>query len=284
MPLVGVIVHDITDPYFSEIVRGVEDLASENDHLVLVCNTDRSARQEIGYIQTLRETRVSGIILAGGGLRAEQHQQMLARQFEGLRRERVAVVALATQHVCFPTIHTDNIFLGKTITSHLIELGHRRIAFVAGPQEIFTSHERLEGYHQALSEASIAHDPSLVVWSNFTEKGGIESVRLLYGRAVQFTAIAASNDETAIGCLWELRRRGVRVPEDVSVIGANNLPSSEYVDPPLTTMDVPMYEMGRRAMEVILHVCGGGDYPDIDEKVPLRLVVRGSTRAIEGSN
>lgn len=279
-PLVGVIVHDITDAYFSEITRGVEDLASEHGYLVMVCNTDRNASREIGYIRTLRETRVIGIILAGGGLRSEEHQETLARHFQGLRREHIAVVALATQKAPFPCIRTDNVEIGRVITSYLISRGHSRIALVCGPQEIFTSHERLDGYKKALAEHGLSYDPNLVIWSDFTAKGGIRSIRELLGRAVSFTAVAASNDEMATGCLWELKRAGLRVPEQVSLMGANNIPASSFLDPPLTTLDVPMYQMGRRAMELVLHIAQGGNYPEFTEIVPLRLVERDSVSAV----
>lgn len=273
-PFVSVVVHDITDAYFSEIVRGVEDVANANGYLVMVCNTDRISSKEISYIKTLREARVEGIILCGGGILREEHQKELSKHLESLKRQGVAVVALATQKVSVPSIRTDNVELGRIMTQYLVNHGHRRIAFICGPREIFTSHERLQGYKKALDARNIPFDPNLIVWSDFTEKGGIDSVRELCRRGVDFTAIAASNDEMAIGCIWEIKRAGLKVPDDVSVIGANNIPSSEYVDPPLTTVEVPMYLMGKKAMEVVLQIALKGEYPEVNETVPLRIVER----------
>lgn len=179
-----------------------------------------------------------------------EFQKEQKRQLRSLRRQGMGVVALATQAVPLPSVKVDNEAMGYIAAQYLIECGHRRIAFIAGPEQICTSHERLQGYKMALAGAGIPEDPALVVWGDFSREEGYRLTLELLARGTSFSAICASNDEMAIGARSALREQGFCVPEDVSLMGMDDIKPAKFVDPPLTTVAVPMHEMGVRAMDL----------------------------------
>jgi LacI family transcriptional regulator len=154
----------------------------------------------------------------------------------------------------------DNRPVGETITDYLIKLGHRRIAFVGGPERVFTAVERLDGYKLSLIKNGLVFDGSLVAYSDFTWEGGYQSTQALLQKHIPFTGLCCANDNLAFGALRALKEFGINVPEQVAVISVGDLPMAEYVSPPLTTVNVPLYEMGVKAVDMIM-----GKVP-LDEK------------------
>ena len=250
--IVGIIVGDASDPYFATIVRGISDEASQNGYLTFICNSDRVVENELNFLRLMRNYHVDGVIFAGGGLTDSAY----LAQFPGLLAEfdnrRVPVVVLGHHGFQAPMISIDNQKAAQEMTEYLIGLGHRRIGFIAGPSSLTTSNIRTQGYIQALANHNIPFDPNLVMESNFTYEDGLQLADQMLKLDKHPTAIFGSNDQTAIGCLVGLKQRGVSVPKDISVVGFDDISAALYVDPPLTTIRVPMREMGLLSMKQLL--------------------------------
>jgi LacI family transcriptional regulator len=250
--IVGVILHDVSDPYFAEIVRGIQEIAALEDRLVVICNSLREPDREITYIEMLRAQRVDAIILAGGHILDDRYLLALRDQALQLEAQGSRLVLCGRHPVHADAVVPDNTVGGARLVQHLLELGHRRIAYVAGPDNLSTTQDRLDGYLAALATYSVEPDPALVVTGDFTRDGGYEATERLLATGVDFTAISAANDLAAVGVLACLRDHGRRVPDDVSVAGFDDVPIARDVTPALTTVRVPMVEMGRRSMRLAL--------------------------------
>ena len=249
---VGVILHDVSDPYFAEIVRGIQEVAAREDRLVVICNSLREPNREITYIEMLRAHRVDAIIMAGGHILDDEYMMALREQALQLRAQGSRLVLCGRHPVRADAVVPDNTAGGSRLVRHLLERGHRRIAHIAGPENLSTAQDRLDGYLGALASYAIEADPALVTGGDFTREAGYEATGRLLDAGVAFTAVSAANDLTAVGVLACLRDRGLRVPEDVSVAGFDDLPVARDVTPQLTTVRVPMLEMGRQSMLLAL--------------------------------
>jgi LacI family transcriptional regulator len=272
---VGAIVHDIADPYFGEIVRGIEDRSHLHDYRVFVCSSDRDPSRELAYVRALLAYRVDGILFAGGGIEDDDYLAELNKLLAAFEEQGGAVVMLSPHGHRAPGIVADNRGGAAAMTRHLLSLGHRRIAHVAGPAHIRTSIVRLAGYRAALEAAGVEFDPELVVSGYFKAEGAARAVGRLLDRRSDWTAVFAASDVMAFGVLHELSRRGIRVPEDVSVAGFDDLQMSAYVQTPLTTVRVAMYEMGSEGMSMLLQQ-RAGDRPRT-RRSPTNVIVRAST-------
>lgn len=266
---VGIVVQDISSPFFSEILRGVDDGLNSTGYASVIVSGHWNASEETARIKLLLARKVDGLILLSG------------------RIEDKAVLQFATQRPIVATgrslksptaigFKLDNQNGAYQAVRHLIELGHRRIAFVTGPSNNTDANERLTGYKQALESADIPFEPGLVVEGDFHEASGLMAVNRLFDTQQQFSAIFAGNDLIAYGVRLSLYRKGIRVPEDISLIGFDDLPGSLYTTPPLTTIRQPLYDMGLIATTALLGLIGGK--PVDVELPPVELVVRETTR------
>lgn len=273
---VGLIVPDISDPYFMEIAKGVEDCASAHDYSVVLCNTDRNPDKERQYFDVLKEKRVDGIIFTGGGINNDRHLLLL-------EDEAIGVVVIGRHAVPFKSISVDNVAAAYDLTLHLLNKGHRRIAFLSGPLSSTTSQDRLEGYKRALARFGAQCDEALVREEDFKAQSGRNAAMALLDLEgpARPTALIAANDQMAIGAISGARERGLRVPEDLAVAGFDDIPLASLVHPPLTTVRLPMREMGSRAMELMMGVIAEkqGRDPAGNEQVllPYEIVLRAST-------
>ncbi|HXF56099.1 MAG TPA: substrate-binding domain-containing protein [Actinomycetota bacterium] len=272
---IGAIVHDISDPYFAEVVRGLEDEARLAGYQVFVCSSDRDPGRELSYVQALISYRVDGLVFAGGGIEDRAYQRELAAVVEGFRGTGGAVVALAPNALRVPSITVDNYAGTRDIARYLLGLGHRRIGFVSGPPHLRTSRVRLAGYRAALREAGVRFDPDLVETGWFTTEGGAKAVASLLERCPDLTAVVAANDVMAFGVLHELAGRGLRVPQEVSVAGFDDVQMAAFLQVPLTTVHMPMYQVGREGARAVLDILAGR--PVRSRRLPVQLVIRGST-------
>ncbi len=250
---VGVILHDISDPYFAEIVKGIQEVADESGRLVLICSSQRDPDREIAYIEMLRGQRVDGVIITSGYVEDDDFVTALHEQARGLRLQGSILVLCGHYPVRSPAVVPDNAGGAFGVTAHLLQLGHRRIAHLSGPPRFSTTEDRQRGYEGALASYGIPADPGLVVGGDFSRDGAYASCARLVDSGIDFSAIFAANDIMAIGALAALRDRGLRVPDDVSVVGFDDLPISRDLSPPLTTVAVPMADIGRRAMGLIVN-------------------------------
>lgn len=273
--VVGVIVHDITDPYFSEVVRGVEDAATPGDYLVITCSSDRSAERESSYVRLLRSMRAAAVIFAGSGMDDAEQNGTLGRHLDGIRANGAAVVHLSPHAFGKPEVGVDNAAGIARMVAALAELGHRRIAFLSGPTALYVARERLDGYRHGLADVGIEVDESLIVPTAFNREGGALGVETLLERGSEFTAICCANDLLALGALTHLAERGIAVPDQVSVAGFDDISTASLTAPRLSTVRLPLRELGRRGFELAIRQIAG-DRPE-PEVLPTEIVMRDST-------
>jgi DNA-binding LacI/PurR family transcriptional regulator len=279
--MIGVLVGDASDPYFATILRGISVMAREEGYLTMICNSDRLPEVELSYVQMMSNYHVDGILFTGGGLTDSSYIQEMRNLLADLQGRGVPVVLLGTHRFSAPQISIDNIQAAMDMTEYLISLGHKRIGFINGPDVLTTSALRLEGYCKALEKYGIPYDPGIVVSSEFTYEDGQRATDLILSCPEMPTAIFGSNDLTAIGCLSRLRERGIQVPEEISVAGFDDISAARYVNPPLTTIHVPMWDLGAAGMHHLLKLINKEEQA-IQETLllPYTLIERKSTAAI----
>jgi LacI family transcriptional regulator len=268
---VGVIVHDVKDPYFAEIAGGILKQAAEARELVMLCNSYRDPARELAYVELLRAQRVAAIIMAGGGLDDLDYSRRLADQITPYMTAGGRVAFIGRHHVPGDAVLPDNAGGAAKLGRALLELGHRKIGVIAGPPLLTTTRDRLAG----LAGAGVALDR--LVYSDFTRDGGGTAAAALLDADPDINALVALNDPMAIGALALLSERGIAVPDEVSVAGFDDIPFSRDVTPALTTVGVPMAELGARALALTL----GEEHTDLRvEHLACELVVRDSTAAV----
>jgi LacI family transcriptional regulator len=235
--IVGVIVGDIVDPYFAEIARGVEDVASPLGYLTMVCSADLGTSAELAHVRLLRDYKAAGIVFAGSGRVADPSTGELATAVAGTR-----VVALARRDFDAPSIVFDNEAAAHDVTAYVRGLGHERIVFVEGPPELHTSAQRLAGFRRAGGSEHLR--------GGFGYEDGLAAADSLLARDRLPDAVVAANDDAAIGVLMRLREAGIDVPGQVSVAGIDDTRPARFVG--LTTVTAPLRAMGRLAAETVL--------------------------------
>lgn len=275
IPVVGVIVHDITDPYFAEVVRGVEDAASVGGFLVVTCSSDRISEREHSYVRLLRSMRAATLIFAGSGLDDPVLNAEVAKHVAAMQAYGAAIVHLSPHAGGEADIGVDNAAGVAPMITALAGLGHQRIAFLSGPTSLYVSRQRLEGYRRGLAEAGLAYDEQLVLSTGFNREAGALGVDALLGAGIPFTAISAANDLLAMGAMERLAALGISVPGDVSVAGFDDIQPAATATPSLSTVRLPLHEIGRRAYSFAEQLLAGGQ-PD-REVLPTEVILRGST-------
>lgn len=252
-PTVGLIVHDGSDPYFSEIARGVFRAARAHDLLVLICNTYREPGGELRYISALRAQRVRAVLVAGSGFTQDELELQTAAELHAFEEAGGRVVLVGRHRAAFDSVLPENRAGARAMTRRLLAAGHRRIGVIAGPRILTTVEDRLHGVTDALTEAGAVLDANnLVYTADLDRESGYDGVGDLLSSAPDVTAIFALNDTMAVGALSALRDRGVSVPGEISVVGFDDIPTVRDVTPALTTVRLPMEEMGARAMAMAL--------------------------------
>ncbi len=254
---IGVVVTTITDPFVAEVVQGIEDTAQQHGYSVILASSAAQPERELAAVDMLRGKRVDGIIVTSS--------RVGALYLEHLERVGVPVVLINNHNVQSGrytfSVSVDNRHGGHLATMHLIQSGHRRIAYVSGPANHSNDAERLSGYRQALEEAGIPFDPALVVPGNGRLDGGERALHRLNELDVPPTAVFCYNDVTAIGLLSTARSLGIRVPQDLAVVGFDNIPMAAHSCPPLTTIAQPQREMGQMATTMALELMKEDDAP-----------------------
>ena len=270
---VGVVAQVMDSPFYGAALRGIEDVLDPAGYSPLFVSGHWDAANEARCIDVLRSRRVDGLIVLTGRL-SDQALKAYARGMP------VVVTGRSLKAPGLFALDFDNIEGGRLATEHLIQLGHRHIAFITGDPKHPDAADRLRGYRAALETAGIAYDPGLVVPGEYSEGSGLLAVnRLLEGRQ-QFTAIFAANDQMALGAALALLRRSLRVPDDISLVGFDDLPASLYAIPPLSTVHHPAYDIGRLAASSRLDLLAG---TKPIAKVPApRLIARESSRRLRG--
>ena len=275
IPVVGVVVHDITDPYFSEVVRGVEDAAAPGGYLVITCSSDRNAARENSYVRLLRSMRAATLIFAGSGLDDPAVNAEMRKHVAAMRGYGAAVVHLSPHAFGEAEVGVDNSGAMAGMVAELVRLGHRRIAFLAGPTSLYVARQRLAGYRRGLEEAGLAPDDRLIVSTTFNREGGAEAIDGLLAGEASFTAVCCANDLLALGALQRLGALGIRVPDEVSVAGFDDIQTAAMATPPLSTVRLPLHEIGHRGFEFAERQLAG--VRPRRAVLPTELVMRAST-------
>ena len=272
---IGVLIPDLTNPLFPPILRGIEDHLETGGYTPLAANTDNDPERELIAVQAMRARQVDGIIAATARRDHRLHDALLEAGIELVlvnRRQPELPVSSATAH--------DRLGM-RLAVEHLLELGHARVAHLAGPLDYSTGLDRYVSFHETMRAAGVEPDPDLVVVAEaFTESEGARLFRQLRDDGRTFTAVAAANDLLALGCYDVFAERGVRCPGDVSVIGFNDMPFAARFNPPLTTIHIPHYEIGKAAAQLMLERLQEGDSPPREVMLRPSLVVRGSTAPV----
>lgn len=270
---VGVVTQALDSPFYGTAMRGIEDELLPGGYNALFVSGHWNAAVEARSIDVLRSRRVDGIIVLTGRL-----TDPVLKAFA--KTQPLVVTGRTLKAPGLFAMNFDNFEGGRLATQHLIQLGHRRIAFIAGDSDHPDATERLRGYRAALDQAGIIFEPALVVPGEYLEVSGLLAVDRLLGTGQRFSAIFAANDQMAIGAALGLQRRSLRVPDDVSIVGFDDLPTSQYAIPPLTSVQQPAYELGRLAAQAMLQLLAGAK-PNIEMPLP-RLVARESSRRLHG--
>lgn len=271
---VGVIVHDVSDPYFAEITRGLQRVATEHGRLCIICNTYRDPDRELAYVDLLRAQQVAAIVLTGSGYHDQRFTRLLNAKLRAYEQTGGRVAAIGRHSHAGDSVLPGNEEGGHLAGAELFRLGHKRIGVVAGPKVLTTTTDRLTGLRRAAKEFGHTVAPRRIVYADFDRDSGAEATATLLDATPTITAIAALNDAMAVGVLATLRERGRRVPEDISVIGFDDMPIAKDVLPALTTVHLGMPELGMRAMALAL---GKPSTTPRTELLPATLVRRAST-------
>ncbi|PZG18277.1 LacI family DNA-binding transcriptional regulator [Nonomuraea aridisoli] len=251
--VVGVICHDVSDPYFAAIASGVMRAASERGLLMMLASTFRDPAREIAYVSTLRAQRARAILLISSGFQDRAWERAMSAELDPYLRGggRVAVVS-RHRTLRVDTVLPENRAGGAALARALLDLGHRDFAVLTGPRALTTVSDRLRGFRDALARAGVDLAPDQIVEGAFTRDGGYDACSGLLQRGLRATCVFAITDVMAIGALAALRDHGLRVPEDVSLAGFDDIPVVRDLSPPLTTVALPLAEMGEAVMALAL--------------------------------
>jgi LacI family transcriptional regulator/LacI family repressor for deo operon, udp, cdd, tsx, nupC, and nupG len=244
--LIGLVLPDIQNPFFADLARGVEDVAQQHGYLVFLGNSDEDAAKEKRYLDVMRAESVDGIIVPPSSETDEAVADLVRRQLP------VVCVDRRLLRGKVDTVLVDNVRGAAEAMEHLIGLGHHRIGFIEGLPQLSTSRERLQGYRQALEDHGISFDPSLVRQGDSRQESGRELTRELLELPDRPTALLVGNNLMTLGSLVMIHQKGLRIPEDVAILGYDDMPWALALNPPLTAVRQPGDEVGRRAMELLL--------------------------------
>jgi LacI family transcriptional regulator len=268
--MLGMVVPDNRNLYFAELARSIEDACFERGYNLILCNSDEDPAKENAYLSLLAEKRVDGIVFVASGNDRSGVQALL--------QHKIPVVALDRElkGMRCDSIVVDNRDGGRQATLHLIGGNHRRIGCISGPRNLTSAKERLQGYQDALAEARLPVDPALIQVGNFHIEGGYTAVQALLSLPNRVTAVFAANDLMAVGALRGITARGLRVPDDVAVVGFDDIALAMYTEPPLTTIKQPIREIGKLATELIMARVNGERREPQNHRLKTTLIVRGS--------
>jgi len=269
---IGVVIPDITDPAFPPIIRGIEDALARRGYVAIVTNTDGDAGREAAMIDMLSDRGVDGLLLAS----VEIDDAVAVG--DSLHSMPIVTVNRQILGSGLPCVVADEAAGMQAVVTHLVALGHRRIAAIAGPQHLSTGVLRLRGFLSACEALSLGGDLPVAVARYYREEEGERCTETLLATSGAFTALVCANDRLAIGAIAALRRRGLDCPDDVTVTGFNDMIMVDRLTPPLTTVRVPKHQMGVRAAEMIVDLIEGRPDAQRNVTLPVDLVVRGSTQ------
>lgn len=268
--LLGLIIPDIQNPFFAELARGVEDVAYANDFAVMLCNSDENQKKEQFYLDVMCAESVDGIILPP---LSETDPAVLRLVASGLP---IVTVDRSLTHAGMDKVEVDNRRGAYEATEYLLQRGHRSIGLITGRTDVSTSRERRLGYEQALAAHHLPLQPGLIRSGDFKQASGRALADELLGLPTPPTALFVLNNLMAVGALEAIHKRGLKIPKEIALIGFDDLPWAEALDPPLTVVRQPAYEVGQSAAELLLKRLGDPKRPETHLKLRPQLIIRSS--------
>lgn len=270
---IALILPDITNPFFADLAKSVEQSLRRKGYSLVLVNTDFSEDNEAAQIRELMVKRLEGILLVPSGIRAREEHDLP-------RRYQIPMVLLDRKLEGIsdiPGVYSNNEYASVISCEHLIRKGARDIVFISGPLNVSTSIERFEGYKAVLAQHSIPFRPEMCRHGSYTVESGYNAVLELERSGISYSAILAANDLMALGALKAVREFGYRVPEDVQIIGFDNIEFSQYCEPSLSTMQQPTFDMGAKAVELLTGIIEKRDPVQPERLIP-KLLMRKTTR------
>ncbi len=275
---VGVVIPDISNAFNSEVTRGIEDIATMYRYNIILCNSDLQQERETQLIETLLEKQVDGLLFLGGNVR-EEHRQIYSHT-------NVPVVLVATndEEGNLPSVGIDQQQAAYDATMFFIRQGNKRIALIGGPlTDLMKGYPRYIGYRQALEDSNIPFDERLIRIGDYRYESGYQAMATLLSLTETPDSVMVLSDEMAVGTIHAISDNGLRIPDDISVMGYNNIPLADQVRPLLSTINVPMYDMGAVAMRLLTKYMHGEEVQSGQVVLQHSLKLRDSTRPeVEG--
>ncbi|ULL19831.1 LacI family transcriptional regulator [Paenibacillus sp. H1-7] len=271
---IGVIVPEINNSYYAEVIKGIENKAYAMKYKVIICDTGNNKEKELEFINLLMDKTVDSMILVTPLQSDEEICRLADLNYS------VGIVGRYIEHPTIPCVFTDNVKFSRDVVNHLVEQGHREIAFLSGYADAIDSYDRLEGYLKALREHHIPFRPEWVENGNFSEQGGYKAMKRLFEKKVSFTAIYSANDEMALGVYQACAELGIQIPEQLAIVGVDNNRVSRYITPKLSTVAQPKFKMGSILVEKIIHQLEHTEItPDRVVVLDSELIIRDSSSA-----
>ena len=270
----ALVLTDITNPFWTTVARGVEDVAQENGYSIILCNTDESKSKQDQYLNMLLRRRIDGIILVP--------TNSTSAPVYAIQQQDIPVVLLDRQ-LPDPDLHVDSVRADSEsgaylLTEHLLSLGHRQITMLAGPGTVSTAVDRVSGYRRALVDAGLEDASPRIYWGKFTIESGRDMARQALADTPKPTALFASNNFVAVGAIQTLREEGLSVPDDMALVTVDDIPPAFTFDPFLTVATQPALEMGRQAAELLLGRVTGELETECQHIVlPTQMIIRASS-------
>lgn len=269
----GLLIPDIANPFFPELARGAEDLANKLGYTLILCNSDNKVKKEDAYLEMLQEKMVDGILFVASSQRTELSS--------ALQRVRVPVITVDREIPGLTVqamITVDNEIGAYEAVNYMIDRGYRKIYHLAGPQTSFPARQRYEGYMRAMKEQNISLPKKHLMEGRFSSNWGVEAVSQLLDDGIEFDGLFCGNDLIALGAMKCLHQNGIIVPEQIGVVGFDDINMAQLTSPELTTVNQPNYEMGYKAADLLIKTIQGVKTHQRDYVLKTRLIQRGTTR------
>ncbi|WP_409300067.1 LacI family DNA-binding transcriptional regulator [Peribacillus sp. SCS-155] len=264
--MIGFIVPDITNPYFPQLVRAVEDVTNKAEYTTFLCNSDEDIKKELMYIQKMQENHIDGVIIVSNTL-----------QLHHLENLDLPIVALDRFfHKNIPSVTIDNYKEARKAVSYMIKIGCKSIAHIKGPDNIVNSVLRLKAYEDEMRECNL---PAIICSGGYQFKESEKAMINLFKTNPGIDGVFAGNDVMAVGALKAANRLNLKVPEDLAIVGFDGIEWTETVSPEITTMVQPIYQMGKRAANMLLHLIDGKELEDMHVVFKTELTIRETTKA-----
>jgi LacI family transcriptional regulator len=266
----GLVMPDVANPFFAGVARGAEDQAYSEGYNVLLCNTNEDPQREVAILQSLEEKRVDGLVLCSSRL----DERLLHPLLE--HHPAAVLVNRRLEGNGVGVVMVDDEVGSRTITELLLQAGHQAIGFLAGPAASYSGQQRAKGYRAAMVAAGLPYNPIWVRNCSAFVEGGVTATRELLIAYPALTALVCYNDLVAVGALHACAELGRRIPQDLAVAGFDDIPLVDRITPPLTTCHVPRYDLGARAMRLLLDRISGCAAECQEVVLPVELIVRAS--------